>query len=378
MKLFYIVHTRMPTDKAYGLTVVRSCESFAAAGAQVELVMPRMKTKAQGDVFEIYGVERIFKTRYLPIIDAMRIHGGRIGFSLRLMSFYLSALLFVLFKTREDTVIYTRDVPLIYVSRIGFKVVYECHLIPSDRAKFFRRCRHAYRIITISNALKEAFVAEGFDPAIIQVAPSGVNVEIFGKSVDKKNARTELTLPLDANIALYTGNFSTMGQDKGIADIIRSLPEIPEIVFVASGGADQDIARYRSLATECGVADRVLLFGHAPQTTLALYQQAADILLMPFPDTPHYRNHMSPVKMFEYMASGRPIIASDLPTIREVLSEKNAVIVTPGDPHAIAHAMRSLRTDPAYAETLTRQARIDVEQYSWKNRSERIIAFMTN
>ena len=179
MKIFYIAHTRMPTDKAYGLTIVRSCESFAAAGAEVTLAIPTLKTQAQGDLFDIYGVSRNFKIRYLFVLDLLKIHGGRVAFALRILSFYMSAFFYMLFRGRKNTVIYTRDVPLIILSLIGFPVVYECHLIPANRAAFFRRCRRSRCIVTISNALKQAFIAEGFSPANILVWMSALYTSDF-------------------------------------------------------------------------------------------------------------------------------------------------------------------------------------------------------
>ena len=167
-----------------------------------------------------------------------------------------------------------------------------------------------------------------------------------------------------------------MGEDKGISDIIEALTQLPGMTFVAVGGGEPDIARYTSLARQKGIDARVMLFPHAPQPVLALYQQAADILLMPFPDTPHYRNHMSPVKMFEYMASNRPIIASDLPTIREVLNERNAVIVPPGSPESIVRGVKQLIEDPAHGILIAQRAHAEVEQYSWKNRASRVLSFI--
>jgi len=106
---------------------------------------------------------------------------------------------------------------------------------------------------------------------------------------------------------------------------------------------------------------------------LAMYQKAADVLLMPFPDTPHYRNHMSPVKMFEYMASKRPIIASDLPTIREVLNEKNAFIVPPGDITILAKTIRYVREDKESINSLAGIAYADVARFGWHSRTENIL-----
>jgi glycosyltransferase involved in cell wall biosynthesis len=128
-------------------------------------------------------------------------------------------------------------------------------------------------------------------------------------------------------------------------------------------------------ASELGVLGRVILRGTTTQKMLALYQKASDVLMMPFPDTPHYRNHMSPVKMFEYMAAKRPIIASNLPTIREVLNDKNAILVPPGDPTELARVLSDLASKSAL-EAITDQAYTDVQGYSWNARTQKILAWL--
>ena len=355
MRLFYVANIRIPTEKAHGVAIVKACESFARAGVETTLVAPRRRTPFEKDVFETYSVEPVFIVRFLPVIDLIRERAGRFVFALEAFTFHLSAYAYFFFKGR-DALVYTREPGLIALSRLGFHVALECHLIPKRRAAFFRRARRARRIIVISGALRKAFVEAGLDPEKILVAPSGVDLSTFDIIVSKEDARTKVDLPQRARIATYTGNFTTMGEDKGISDIIRALPEVPDVVFVAAGGSDKDRTRYEEEARTSGVSDRVILRGHAAQETLALYQKAADVLLMPFPDLPHYRHHMSPVKMFEYMAAKRPIIASDLPTIREVLDETNAIIVPPGDPGALAAAIMKTIADPAGAQELARQA----------------------
>jgi glycosyltransferase involved in cell wall biosynthesis len=373
MRIYYIAHARIPTQKAHGLTIVKSCESFAAAGADVVLLVPRRKNLYNRDLFDVYNVSRTFNVRYLFVLDLLRRYSGRFAFSIQLLTFYASVFFFMLFRSRKNALVYTRETHVLLLSLLGFRVVYECHHVFDSRPGFFSRCRRAYRIITISHALKNIFIRNGFDEKNIIVAPSGVDLDTFAITISKADARRELNLPSDKPIVLYTGNFTTMGEDKGIADIIAALRNVPEVLFAAVGGNEPDQERYRALAQKHGVGDRVIFFGNSPQTKLALFQRAADVLLMPFPDMPHYRNHMSPVKMFEYMASGRPIIASDLPTIREVLNDKNAVIVPPGDPKALAGAIRRLLSDTTRAQKLAAQAFSNVAVYTWKNRTQRIL-----
>jgi glycosyltransferase involved in cell wall biosynthesis len=287
------------------------------------------------------------------------------------LSFQASLFFYLLFKNRKIT-LYTRDPGFILFRLIGFKVAFECHLIPKNRDAFFSLVKYATRVIVISKALKDAFIAAGFAPKKILVAPSGVDLSTFDIAMAKEDARKGLDLPQNKFIAMYTGNFTTMGEDKGISDILKALPNAPEVLFVAVGGSEKDVARYRKGAEMQGLSERVILRGSTTQKQLAIYQKAADVLLMPFPDTPHYRNHMSPVKMFEYMAAKRPIIASDLPTIKEVLNNANAVIIPPGNVEALLQALAlSIPAD------LSEKAYADVQEYTWKRRAERVTSFIS-
>jgi glycosyltransferase involved in cell wall biosynthesis len=153
---------------------------------------------------------------------------------------------------------------------------------------------------------------------------------------------------------------------------------LPDVLFAAVGGSSRDMAEYAKEVAQLGLSAQVKFEGYGPQPRLSLYQKAADILLMPLPKTPQQRNsNMSPVKMFEYMASGRPIIASDLPTIREVLNEKNAVIIPPGDSKALAGAIRALLAEPQRGHMLAAKAREEVSAYSWDERAKKVLSFMS-
>lgn len=374
MKILYIAFARIPTEKAHGLTIAKSCESFAKAGAEVTLMVPKRRTSVAGDVFSAYGLERNFKVVEIAVPDLVGRYGGsKFAFWLQYFLFYGAVKTRLIFASRK-TVIYTREPLYCMYSLWGYKVALESHLIPKRRALYFFLARRASSIIVISKALRDSFVASGFEEKNILVAPSGVDLSVFDIDISREDAREQLDLPADAKVAVYTGNFTTMGEDKGLSDIVAALKEAPNVIFVAAGGSEKDIARYRAEAQEAGVADRVILRGYAPQRMLAIYQKAADMLLMPFPDTPHYRNHMSPVKMFEYMASKRPIVASGLPTIREVLNDSNAVIAAPGDPTALAASIETLSDQKGAA--LAQQAYSDVKGHTWQERSKTILRFL--
>ncbi|MBI5469850.1 glycosyltransferase [Candidatus Kaiserbacteria bacterium] len=367
MRIFYIANIRIPTEKAHGVAIVKSCEAYAKEGAEVTLVAPKRRTPFEKSIFETYGVAKNFAVRFLPVIDTIGEKAGPLVFWLETFTFYVSLIVNLLFENRK-TIIYTREPGFILLRLMGFKVAFECHLIPKQRGFFFFLCHRASSIVVISQALKQSFVKAGFKPESILVAPSGVDLSIFDIEISRDQARLMLDLPKDKRLAVYTGNFTTMGEDKGISDILRALPDALDVVFVAAGGSEKDRLRYVAQASELGVLGRVILRGSTTQKILAMYQKAADVLLMPFPDTPHYRNHMSPVKMFEYMAAKRPIIASDLPTIREVLNDTNAVIIPSGDLRQLAQALEKTGLD-----SLAARAYEDVARYSWTARTKRVI-----
>ena len=117
-----------------------------------------------------------------------------------------------------------------------------------------------------------------------------------------------------------------------------------------------------------------------PNADLPLYQAACDVLLMPYQRRVAASSggdialYLSPMKLFEYLACGRPIISSDLPVLQEVLNPQNAILVAPEDQNAWEKALRELKTSPGLGERLGGQARCDAARYTWEIRARRIFA----
>lgn len=374
MKILYAAYARLPTTKAHGIAIMRTCESFARVGNQVELFAMQGEEQGERDPFAWYEIEKSFTVRTAWVPNLVRRIPSAIPFYLQSALFFVQAVIRATVAPRD--VVYTRIAALSLLTVLGIPTIYECHQVPRRTKLFFALCRRASGVVVISHALKRTFESHGFAPDKLLVAPSGVDLSVFNILTSQDQARKELDLP-EGQLVLYTGSFTTMGEDKGIHDILLALRRLPSVRFVAVGGRPGDIERYSTEAKQAEVATQALFVGTASQVTLALYQRAADILLMPFPDTRHYREHMSPIKMFEYMASGRPIIATRLPTIEEVLNTSNALLVPPGDPDALANAIRQLLEDSDTREALAAQALKDVAAYSWQERAKRVSAFIS-
>ena len=293
-------------------------------------------------------------------------------------------------KKNKIDFVYCREAKLLFFIilynklwwHMNLKFIYEIHallarnLIDSlmDKALSF----WVDKFIFVTKNLQQRFSKKyRINIAITIVCPDAVDLTIFNLSLSKQQARQQIDLPLDKKILVYTGKFKTMEMDKGIADILKSIKVLNDndILFVAVGGSDKEIAHYQELTRELGVEKMVKLIGFSPQPKLAIFQKAADVLLMPFPYNEHYAFYMSPLKMFEYMASGRPIVATDLPSIKEILNDQSSILVRPGDPQRLVRGIKEA-LKPELSQKISQQAFQDVQNYTWEKRAEKILKFI--
>jgi glycosyltransferase involved in cell wall biosynthesis len=149
------------------------------------------------------------------------------------------------------------------------------------------------------------------------------------------------------------------------------------VQFVWAGGKPEDVKLWKS-KTEA--ISNILFTGFVHNSQLPMYQAAGDVLLMPYAreigissGSGHSAQISSPMKMFEYMATGRAIIASDLPVFHEVLNDNNAVFCPPEKVIAWNGALQALFDNPARREVLAAQAYADSRKYSWTERAKRIL-----
>lgn len=377
-KVLYISNSRLPTEKAHGLAILRFCDALASFGVNLEIFIPeRRNTRIDTDFYDNYKLKNRFAIRTFFTVDLYRYEKflGKISFLIQIVSFYFFVFLRMIFEDRNK-VVYSRDYISVFFKLLGYRVYFECHQIPRIDKFFFAICKYFDGIIVISEQLRKDFLLKKISEKKIIVARSGVDPKIFDISLSKEEARSKLLLPIEKKIICYTGNFRTFGEEKGVLFIIRSLKRLSsDYIFVAVGGSEKDISYYEEMAEKEGLNDRVLFFGNRPQSDLAIFLKASDVLVMPFPDTLHYRERMSPVKMFEYMFSMRPIVASDLPTIREVLSERNSLVVKPEDGHAFINAVVALENKELGSQ-LAKEAYSDARSFTWDERAKKIIGFI--
>jgi glycosyltransferase involved in cell wall biosynthesis len=164
---------------------------------------------------------------------------------------------------------------------------------------------------------------------------------------------------------------------KGVDILVEALAHVPQVQGMIVGGHEQepDLARIRSLADRLGLAHRVELTGNVAPSAVPPLLARAGILALPNTPSAISTYATSPLKLFEYMAAQRAIVASDLPSIREVLQhDANAWLVKAGDAAALAGGITRLADDPLLRSRLARAAFSAVAEYSWGRRAERLEA----
>ena len=238
--------------------------------------------------------------------------------------------------------------------------------------------RAADRIVVVSEVLRGQLVAAGVPSARILVNPNAVDPRRFRPDVDATRVRQRLGL----DSAVVVGFSGTFGVWHGIPTLARALPLVlharPDSrwLLVGAGPLQSEIER---AITQHGIGDRVHRTGLVPHAEMPAYLAACDILV-----SPHGRQadggefFGSPTKLFEYMAMGRPIVASAVGQIAEVLlDERSALLVPPDDPEALCQAIVRLIDDDCLRARLGQAARQAAEgQHTWRQNAERLLAAM--
>jgi len=380
MKLIYLSNLRMPTERAYGIQIAKTCEAFSDLGVNLELVMPRRKNPRTDSISIYYDVRDNFRIKRIYAPD-FYLPGGldRVAVNIKEV---ISALLLCFYALNQKAdIIYSRDEwPLYFLSFFKKNLVFEAHRFSNLRKFFYRRFKNKnFKIIVITKHLKDDFIKMGFKEEKILVAPDGVDLAEFEINISREEARTKVSLPLNNHIVMYSGHlFEWKGADTLLeaAKLISNdqLLISKNVLFVFIGGTDYDIDKFRKKSEKL---DNVLILGHKPHKEVPLFLKAADVLVLPNSAKEEIsRYYTSPLKLFEYMASGRPMVASDLPALREVLNPSNSILVSPDNYQKLAWGIKILLDKPDIGNILVQKALEDVKKHTWSTRVQSIFNYL--
>jgi glycosyltransferase involved in cell wall biosynthesis len=390
--IVYLSGARLPTEKAHGFQVMKMCEAMAALGHDVELVHPwRYQADSslyEADPFEYYGVRPTFRLRTLSNWDVVRLERHLPELPLRVLTagHDLGWGLFATWRAAQSVpdLIYTRSASFAYwAARLGQPCAFEAHLPPSRRTaplvRGFSRRPATRAVFALTSYTASDLEAAGVPSQKVAVLPDAADLAAFADVPTRQDARRRLELPLSRPIIGYIGRFETLGKEKGIGDLVRAMADSElrrlDPLLLCVGGPMAAVPEYLRLAGSLGVPSSAVRFiDRVPNAEVPMWLAAIDVGAMPYPAAEHYPTAMSPLKLFEYMAAGLPIVATDLPAVREVLSDgDNALLVPPGDARALALTLRRILEHAGLARALGDRARRNATRYTWARRAERAL-----
>jgi len=293
------------------------------------------------------------------------------------------------FSRRTHDLVWTRD-PLAFATALQFRVPAVFETYRPDYATNVRfmpwrvaTIGHSRRmgwvgeqrlagVIAHSKLARDAFVEAGVPAERVLVAHNGFAPSLMEPRLSRDEARGSLGLSGDRPLVVYTGH---VGPHKGTQALVALAGALPDIRLVIVGAGDEVERRWVAASGEQAGARNITVVPRVHLSEVARYLYAADCLLIPPTGEPltRYRRTVLPMKVFSYMAAGRPILAPALPDLEEVLThDETAVLVPPGDTKIAARALADLLGDPRRAGRLAAAALEASRAFTWEARARTI------
>jgi glycosyltransferase involved in cell wall biosynthesis len=359
----------LPAQTANSIQRMKMAQALAAAGHNVRVFAPGADPKIGWDAFAShYGLRHQFELEWIPAVGLLRSYDFSINVVKRACAWGADLL-------------YTRlPQAATWAALRGLPSIFELHDVPMGSMgpwllRRFLAAPGAKRLVANTQFLANKLAGDYSLPkreGFLLVAPNGVDLERYAALPQPAEARAQLKLPQAFTVG-YTGHLYA---GRGLELILDLARQLPEMRFLLVGGRENNVRNAREAAASL---PNVTLTGFIPNAELPRYQAAADVLIMPYGQQVAGSSggdiapYLNPMKMFEYLASGRPIVSSDLPILREILTEENAVIV-PASSEAWVAALRGLAADANRRQLLAAAARRTAEQHTWELRAQRLLA----
>lgn len=375
MKIAVITNSRIPSLTANSIQAMKVCDALAQLGHDLRVFAPaETQPVLPAALLTHYGIRNTFQITWLSSLRAFK----RFDFIWYAQS--------AARKFKADLIYTWLPQSAAFGLWSGYPVVLEMHADTAGRfgawwLRQFWMSRGHKRMLVTTQALRKALERSTrlqFPDEAVQAAPNGVDLDRYANLPAPAEARRQLNLK-DGLTVGFSGHFyAGRGMDL-LFELARALPDVN---FLWAGGTPDAVEEWRAKLNAVR-ASNVTLTGFIENSRLPLYQSAADVLLMPYgraisaSSGQNIAEVINPMKMFEYMAAGRPMITADLPVIREVLDETRAVFCEPGDVSAWTSAVKKLLSDEKRRATLAANARRAIGKYTWLARAQRALENMS-
>ncbi len=371
MKIAYVFDRPLPARETDSEQALQTLAAFARQGAEVRLVLPAQRNaRSARELSEHYQVQGEFELVYVPT-PFERWPTPR--------KWWHAARAAQLPAVRSAELIYTRNFPTLFALARGTQpFAYETYRPWPDQFPVLRppfraalQSRLCLGAVLHSQLASDCYERLGVERERLLVAHNGHDPARFDAPPPRAELRAQLGLPGERPLVVYTGHINLT---KGLDTVFQLARRLPEALFLLVGsegrGAVEVLARKHP---------NIQFVPWQPFETVTRYLLAADVLLQPPSGLPlrFIGNTVLPMKIFLYLAAGRPIVAPDLPDLREVLQHGvNALLVPTGDPEAAASAVGRLLAEPALAQRLAAAARQTAAGLTWDARARKVLSFL--
>lgn len=353
--LLYLTNTVFPSRSANSLQVLKMSRAFEDNGYKVSIVGYRAN-------FKKISTNQSMNLIFYPFKFC----------SNKILKVYAVMVLF----SKRPSLVYTRNPSLALLScKFGFTTFLELHGLPIKTSLRYRDLsnvlenKNLVKIISISQRLSldllEEFKGLPFGHKGL-VAHDGADLDI------------DATLSTNKSSIIRVGYFGQLYPGKGMEIIFQLSALLPNVQFDVYGGTSKDIIYWKS---KCASCQNVVINGYIANDSVIEKMKKCDILIAPYLSSVSHSGSgdisrwMSPLKLFEYMSAKRPIIATDLPVIREVLSDgETALLCKAEDADSFASAIKKLANDGQLRYRLALSAhKLLQTKYTWNQRASKIL-----
>lgn len=366
MKIVYISRSIIPSRTANSINVMKMCSTFASLGHEVTLLAPwtkKLEEKDVKDYYEYYGVEKNFELKklYSPNIKYLK------------KRIYSYRCLKEVQKIKPDFVYGRNDMFAFYLTqKNGFLTLFEQHE-PFRKdgfeckmfKKFLKIKKEKIKLITISNRLREIYSKE------YDISKDDIEVTQSATSVFNNKDLPEID---SSKNKINIGYIGSLFKGRGIEMIIELAKNFSKLDFHIIGGKQEDIVFWKEKAKNI---NNLIFYGFINPKETYKYRNMCDILLAPYQNKEagnRNSEYMSPIKIFEYMASKKAIICSDMPAIRESINEKHAVFVQNSEIKSWEVALDSLINNPNKIKELSEEAyEYCLKNFTYEARCKKIL-----
>ena len=361
-KILYLSSSIIPSIYANSVHTIKMCEYFSKNQNDV-LLIARSGKKSIKEIYATYNIKYPFK-----LIQLNNFFIGKIG--------YLINFFFIIMKIRNKKydIIYGRNIFFIFFSLfLKCEIFLELHL-PYNKQKFYEKIiikkiinnKKFNNLVVISDLIKNSYI--NHTNKEILVLQDGAEVTKF-----KKNKNTNLK-----NDNYNIGYFGSIYKGRGIELIIKLAEINKNVIFHIIGGAKKDISIYKVKYID---NKNLKFYGHLTYSQAQLMMKSFDLLIAPYQEKVLIKNGtdtskwMSPLKIFEYMASGIPFVCSDLVVFKKYLKNKvNCLLVKPNSINEWSESINLLKSNSKLAKFISTNAQDDIiKKYSWENRTSSIL-----